>query len=132
MLTPNDETAYRPCMIVAHADTDYAARTARAFRRLGWDVYRASAGPEVRRLAWMLDPALVVLDAELPGESGWLTCDKLTREQPLIKVVLVDAGTAAGRGRFAEFVGAAGLVGRDDGVEALLDEVCETALPVAG
>ena len=86
-----DFTGFRPCLILAHADPAYAAQVVRAFRRHGWDVYPAQNGPEVRRLARMLEPQLVVLQTDLPEESGWLTCDKLTDEWPDCKVVLVSA-----------------------------------------
>jgi DNA-binding response OmpR family regulator len=127
--TAEDFAGYRPCLILAHADPVYAAQVVRAFRRHGWDVYPAQNGPEVRRLARMLDPQLVLLQADLPDESGWLTCDKLIGEFPTCKVVLVAAGVTPTRTAFAEFVGAADLVDRRDGMAALLDQVREPALP---
>ncbi len=56
---------YRPCLILAHADQQYAAAAARSFRREGWDVYTALTGPEARRLARMLRPSLIVLGTGL-------------------------------------------------------------------
>jgi ActR/RegA family two-component response regulator len=127
-----EETGYRPCVLIAHADPVYAARASREFRRRGWDPYEARTGPEARRLARMLEPALVVLGTELPEESGWLTCDKLTREDPSLDVFLVaDAPDVPGE-HFASFAGAAGLVAASDGVEALLHVVEDVPLPVAG
>jgi DNA-binding response OmpR family regulator len=130
--TKEDGGHFHPCLILAHGDPVYAASACRAFRRLGWDVYLARTGPEVRRLARMLEPDLVVLDAELPEETGWLTCDKLTHEAPRAKVVLVDDIPDAQREQFAAFVGAAALVGRKAGMAPLLDEVRSTVLPAAG
>ena len=46
----------------------------------------------------MLEPELVVLEADLQGESGWLTCAKLTRERPGCKVVLVSEYCGGGFG----------------------------------
>ena len=54
-----DYAGYRPCLILAHADPVYTAQVVRTFRRHGWDVYPAQSGPEVRRLARMLEPQLV-------------------------------------------------------------------------
>ena len=119
---------FRPCLILADADPVYNAQVVRAFRRHGWDVYPAQTGPQVRRLAHMMQPELVVLQADLPGESGWLTCDKLTGEFPAIKVVLVAANLTPYRADFADFVGADALVSRRDGVAALLPRVREPAL----
>jgi ActR/RegA family two-component response regulator len=132
MPVPHQETVvYRPCLILAHADAAYAAQASRAFRRLGWDVYVTRSGPETRRLARMLNPSVVVLEADLPEESGWLTCDKLVREQPLRKVILVGVDFSAECESFAAFIGAAGVVNQADGVQALVDHVCDTPVHAA-
>jgi CheY-like chemotaxis protein len=99
-----------PCLVVAGLD----GNAARAFRRSGWDVYSARTGPEARRLARMMEADLIVLDTLLPEESGWLTCEKLTRELPGARVVLVDADPDAHREELAEFVGAGALIARDE------------------
>src|SRR5262249_42925551 len=104
MSSVREPGSYRPCLVLAHADLGYAADACRRFRRLGWDVYQAHAGAEVRRLAHLLEPDLVVLDANLAGESGWLTCAKLTRERPATRVVLIDDGEHGDQDR-AAFVG---------------------------
>ena len=71
MNTAADEFAgYRPCLILAHADPAYSAQVLRTFRRQGWDVYAAHNGPEVRRLARMLQPHLVLLQADLPRRAA--------------------------------------------------------------
>src|SRR5437588_3500238 len=67
----------RPHVIIAHSDPGYTMAAVRAFRRNGWMFTLAANGPEARRLASAVAPDLVVLEAELPGESGWLTCAKL-------------------------------------------------------
>lgn len=122
----------RPGLVVAHTDEGYAALIGRSFRKLGWEVHLAHSGPEARRLARVVRPAIVVLDAELTGESGWLTCDKLTREQPSLRVILTGPDRQPQRARFATFVGAAGLVCQSDGVQALVTEVCSRSLPAVG
>jgi DNA-binding response OmpR family regulator len=119
MTSAREPGPYRPCLVLAHADAGYAADACRRFRRLGWDVYQAHAGAEVRRLAHLLEPDLVVLDANLVGESGWLTCAKLMRERPAGRVVLVDEG-GQGSQDMAAFVGATAVVSRQDGLAALL------------
>jgi DNA-binding response OmpR family regulator len=132
VFVPQEDTVvYRPCLILAHADAAYAALASRAFRRLGWDVYLTRSGPETRRLARMLNPSVVVLEADLPEESGWLTCDKLVREQPYRKVILVGVDFSAESESFAAFIGAAGVVNQADGVQALVDQVCDTPVNAA-
>ncbi len=123
---------YRPSLLVAHADPVYASGAARAFGRLGWDTYTARTGPEARRLARMLAADLVVLGADLPDESGWLTCAKLVHELPQVKVVLVADDPDACQEKFADFVGAYALVGHADGFPALVAEVEGPTLPAAG
>ena len=132
-MAPEEEAVdYRPALILAHGDPVYATLVAEAFRQRGWDVHLARSGPEARRLVQGLAPAAVVLDTELPGESGWLACDKLTRQQPQLRVVLVAPAVTAERRRFAAFVGAAGLVARADAARALVEQLCGTPLPAAG
>jgi hypothetical protein len=128
----DDFAGFRPCLILAHAEHGYAASVVRTFRRQGWDVYIARSGPEVRRLARMLSPQLVVLQADLREESGWLTCDKLTREMPTVRVVLVADDPTPMLHDFAAFVGAAALADRRDGLAALLPHFREPALPAVG
>jgi DNA-binding response OmpR family regulator len=120
------------CLVLAHTDVGYAARVSRQFRLLGWDVYLARTGAEVRRLTKKLAPAVVVLDVELADESGWLVCDKLNREQPGLKVVLIAPNLTSEDERLASFVGAAALIWQQDGISALVNEVLEVALPAAG
>src|SRR3954454_18040912 len=97
--------AYRPCLLLAHADASYASDACRRLRRLGWDVYQANAGPEVRRLARMLEPEAVVLAVNLGGESGGLTCAKLKQERPAGRVVLVADESGPRAQEMGQFVG---------------------------
>ncbi len=121
-----------PCLILAHPDPGYQMAIARGFRRLGWDVYLAGSGPEARRLVRMLEADVVILDAELPEESGWLTCDKLTREQPLVKVILVSRAPSPFGQSLAAFVGASALVNQADSLAPLVEELSAPAMPAAG
>ena len=122
----------RPCMIVVDEKPSPAALLARAFRRHGWDVYHARSGAEARRLARMLEPELLVMATDLAEESGWLTCEKLTREQPGVKVFLVGDAADSHNHDFAAFVGAVRLLNERDSVQDLVEEVCGRTLPVAG
>jgi DNA-binding response OmpR family regulator len=119
-------------MVLAYADSQYAALCCRQLRRLGWEVHLANRGSDARRLAQALRPSVVVIDIELHDESGWLTCDKLRREVPGQKVVLVSRQSTPEDRRLAGFVGAAALVSRASGTTALVDEVLGRALPAVG
>jgi DNA-binding NarL/FixJ family response regulator len=92
----------------------------------------ANSGKELRRLVRALAPAVVVIDTDLPDESGWLTCAKLSREMPGQKVILVGTRASEEERRLAVFVGASALVCRDQGVAALVAEIAGTALPAVG
>lgn len=126
------EAGRRPCLVLAHPDAMYAAVASRYFRQCGWDVALAHSGPEARRLAMLLRPTVIVLEANLREESGWLTCEKLAWERPRQKVVLVAADTEAENKRYAAFVGASDLVNRRDGVTRLVDAVFGAALRAVG
>jgi DNA-binding response OmpR family regulator len=113
----------RPHVIIAHSDAAYAAGVARAFRRHGWAVASTVSGPEARRLASALAADLVVLEADLPEESGWLTCAKLNVGVDRPPVILVTADDGARAEEFAQFAGAARFVTCAQGADPLLEEV---------
>jgi CheY-like chemotaxis protein len=120
-----------PCLVLAHPHPDSQAILARGFRRLGWDVYSAQSGPEARRLARMLAADMVILHVDLPEESGWLTCDKLIREQPSVSVILVGDDLSPRSQDLADFVGARALVDRAEGMVPLVEELLDSAAPAA-
>ncbi|HYT94103.1 MAG TPA: hypothetical protein VEL76_35635 [Gemmataceae bacterium] len=124
--------SFRPRLVLAYADSALSALSSRHFRRLGWEVHLTSSGVEARRLAHALRPQVVVLETDLRGESGWLTCAKLTLTGTDFKVVLVGDGVTAEEEAFADTVGAAAIVDRHAGLAALVAEVHESALPTVG
>jgi DNA-binding response OmpR family regulator len=124
MSPPNAKpVVYQPLLVLAYADSRHAVLSCRQLRRLGWQVHLTHDGAEARRLAQALDPALVVLDTDLPDESGWLTCAKLTLERPSQKVILVSPEVTAEGERYAAQAGAMALVPRSDDATALVQEV---------
>lgn len=108
-------------------NTAFAAWIARRLRRLGWGVHLAQSAAEVRRLINEVSPQVVVLETRLPDESGWLACEKILRDDPTIKVVLVASQPEHKGQAFAEFVGAAALISQEEGVQALIDRIVETS-----
>ncbi len=123
---------FRPRLVLAFSDTARAALTARHFRRLGWEVHQAASGPEARRLAHALRPQAVLLDVDLRGESGWLTCAKLTLDTADFKVVLLTDLVTPQKEDYADTVGAAAIVCRGAALPTLAGEVHETVLQTAG
>jgi DNA-binding response OmpR family regulator len=118
-------------MILACASSAHAALAARHFRRHGWEVHLAVSGPDARELTYALAPEIVLLDTQLPGESGWLTCAKFTMVNAGAKVILVSPEVTEEEERLAELVGAAALVGREGGVPQFGGEAERTCLPHA-
>jgi DNA-binding response OmpR family regulator len=124
--------AVRSSLVLAHRDPLYAALVRQIFVRLHWDVYMTASGVEARKLAIDLPATMVILDVDLHDESGWLTCAKMIQEDPDLHIVLVADHIGPSSHKFAYYVGAATLVGRNDGLRALVDAGRDVALPVAG
>lgn len=122
----------RPCLVLAHADPLYSALVRQIFLRLRWHVHVTASGAHARELVAEFAPSMIILDTELPDESGWLTCAKLTQEQPDLHVVLVADHIGHSSHAFAYYVGAEALVARNDGLRVLVDEARDVALPAAG
>ena len=113
------EIGSRPRLLLAYADPAYASECGRYFRRLGWEVQMVASGREARLLAGDYRPNVVVLDAELADESGWLTSAKISDENPGLRIVLVaDEWNEHTQDRL-RMVGAEHSVCRRDGAEAL-------------
>ena len=109
----------RPRLLLAYADAAYASECGRYFRRLGWEVEMVASGAEARDLVGEYQPNVVVLDALLLDEGGWLTCAKISTENPRLRIVLVvDERTENAQDRL-HLVGASQLVCRKDGGEGL-------------
>jgi DNA-binding NarL/FixJ family response regulator len=90
-----------------------------------------ASGAEAQRLAVELVPDIVILDVDLPDESGWLSAAKIRIAPPEQRVVLL-AGEADERlQERARSLGAIGLVRRQDGPEALAVLAFDRQLSVA-
>src|SRR5262249_48180974 len=114
--------ADRPRLVLAYADAAQAARHGHTFQRRGWEVHQTASGVEARRLAADLNPHLVILDTQLPDESGWLACAKLRLAQPQRRIVLVDPHISPEKERLGEFIGATATVSREADAAALFPE----------
>jgi CheY-like chemotaxis protein len=117
----------RDRVVLGLNDSVFAAWIARRLRRLGWGVHLVRSAAEVRALTKEFAPQVVVLETRLPDETGWLACEKILRDDPTVKVVLVASQPEQNGQAFAEFVGAAALISQEDGVQALIDQIVETS-----
>lgn len=109
----------QPTVVLGHADRGYRSEAYHYFRRLGVIFVAAETAQEARQLARLLTASVVILDAELPDESGHLTCAKIKADNPECRIVLLGHGDAADGPEFAKFAGADAFVDRADGPEAL-------------
>lgn len=122
----------RQRVVLGIDDTVFAAWIARRLRRLGWGVHLTRSGAEARRLCQEYSPQVVVLDTRLQDQSGWLTCEKIGRDDPTLKVILLDSKQEPNAAAFADFVGPAKLIRQEEGVQAIIDEIVATIAPLAG
>jgi DNA-binding NarL/FixJ family response regulator len=92
----------------------------------GWRVLRAGTPVEIRRLAGRHRLDAVVLPVDSPDESGWIACAKLRCARPRLKVFLMGERTPAAQ-RFAQFVGAEGLISPEIGAAQLVETIALSA-----
>jgi ActR/RegA family two-component response regulator len=122
MLYTPQETSLRPRLLLAYADSAYASRIVRSFRRLGWEVHMAATAAEARRLIDVYAPNAVLLEIDLPDESGWSASARIAAAHPDQRVILLGERPEQASARLAA-AGAAALVSRADGMEGLVRAV---------
>jgi CheY-like chemotaxis protein len=131
MVRDNSSFQGRPRLLLAYSDSAHASRCVRFFRRLGWEVHMVASGVEAQRLAGELMPRVIVLDVELPDETGWLSAAKIAIAPPEQRVILLAGHVDEHLQQRAQSLGVAGLVRRSDGPEALAPLVFDQQLSVA-
>jgi DNA-binding response OmpR family regulator len=99
-----------PRVVIGHRDQAYAAWLSQQLHGVGWESVTVDSAAKARVLARSEHTVALLLDVELQDESGWLTCDKVTRERPELCVVLLSRDTRPEKQRFATFVGARALL----------------------
>jgi DNA-binding NarL/FixJ family response regulator len=115
-------------IVVAGAESATMAHCLRHARQYGWQIHQTRSGSMARRLAARLNPAVVILDVNLDGESGWLTAAKLLLERPEQEVLLLAPDHFLVNRRLASFLGVRNVVSRRDVVAALkelFEPVCQ-------
>ncbi len=121
----------RPRLLLGYADSAHASQWARYFRRHGYSVHLIPSGVDTRRLATEIAPRVVILDTDLPDESGWLTAAKILLDRPEQKIFLVGPERTEANERLASFLGAAGYLSRDESPVALSEEILGTLMPAS-
>jgi DNA-binding response OmpR family regulator len=116
---------------LGYADSAHASHCARHFRRQGWEVHLIPSGVDTRRLASDLAPRVVILDTDLPDESGWLTAAKILLDRPEQKLYLVGKERTEANQRYAAYLGAAGFLTRDESPVTVAEEVLGNLMPAS-
>ena len=83
----------QPKLRVLLVDDDPSVRemVGRVLLGEGYRVLFASNGLEALAIAATVDIDLVLLDLNMPGQSGWDTFERLTSGNPLIAVIIITA-----------------------------------------
>ena len=122
----------RQRVVLGLDDTDFSAWQTRRLRGLGWIAYPTQSGEQARRLCRQHSPQVVVLDTGLEDQSGWLVCEKVLRDDPTLKVILLASQSERDGEAFAEFVGPSKLIRQTQGPQAVIDEIVGTTSAVVG
>lgn len=121
----------RPRLLLAYSDSAHASQCGRFFRRLGWEVRMVPCGFEARRQVYEFQPTILVVDADLPEESGWLTCAKIVLDRPQAKILVQVPFRDEESEKQVQFLGLDGLVSREEGVEGLAGAIMGQAVTQA-
>lgn len=78
-------------LLVVDDDPEVRESLAAVLREEGYQVLTAAGGHQALSLAAGASPDLVLLDLNMPDQSGWDTFEQLTRDNPLLPVLVVTA-----------------------------------------
>jgi DNA-binding response OmpR family regulator len=105
---PTDSSTVRPLVLVADPDVEYAALIARQLQWAGYGVITTGLGDEARELIDEKRPDALVIEAKLPGMSGYDLVRELREETDnrLMPIVMISARAGKLDRDFAFTVGA--------------------------
>ncbi len=121
----------RPRLVLVCSDATFSLAVRRFFAQNGWNVTLAKSCEELRSVTSSV-PQLVLIDADLPDQSGFLTCAKLLQACPDLHVYIFGTGSAPTAHRFSNFVGAAGYVDRSEGMVSVFTDLATRFASSAG
>lgn len=119
----------RPRLLLVYSDSAYASQAGRYFRRLGWEVRMAPRSCDARKQVAEFQPNYVVIDVDMPNESGWLTAAKMTLSATPARIIMQTPTRFEQDPRMAQFLDLDGMVAREDGVEALAETLLQQGVP---
>jgi CheY-like chemotaxis protein len=83
--------ANKKTILLVDDDPSVREMVGRVLVGAGYLVLSAANGPEALGIAATADIDLVLLDLNMPGQSGWDTFERLTSEHPLLAVIIITA-----------------------------------------
>ena len=94
-------------VIVANSNEDIRKSIAKQLRDCGWNVISVDTCSQLYKRMQAWPGAQVILNTQMPDESGFLACSKALRSQPTTQIHLVDEHADEVNQSLASFVGAA-------------------------
>jgi two-component system phosphate regulon response regulator PhoB/two-component system alkaline phosphatase synthesis response regulator PhoP len=113
----------RPQILLVEDDATLLEVMAEALRREGYCFETARNGDEAIDKAYRLNPEVVLLDIDLPGQSGYLVAAKLKVAKPSPKVLFLTALPRGQSDRVASFLRVDGIMHKPFAVRKLLGTV---------
>ncbi|HUK81242.1 MAG TPA: response regulator [Verrucomicrobiae bacterium] len=84
-------TGNQKTILLVDDDPSVREMVGRVLTGEGYLVLTAANGPEALRIAASTAIDLVLLDLNMPGQSGWDTFERLTSGNPLLAIVIITA-----------------------------------------
>jgi DNA-binding response OmpR family regulator len=113
----------RPQVLLVEDDELLLEVMSAALRRDGYTFVTAKTGDEAIDLAYRLQPTIVLLDIDLPEQSGYLVAAKLKVTRPSPKVVFLTALPRGQSDRVAAFLRVEGILHKPFAMRKLLSTV---------
>lgn len=113
----------KPQVLLVEDDEMLREVMAEALRSEGYSFETARDGDEAMEKAYRLNPAVVLLDIDLPGQSGYLVAAKLKIARPSPKVLFVTALPRGQCDRIATFLRVDGILHKPFAIRKLLGTV---------
>ncbi len=110
----------RPQILLVEDDELLLEVMAASLKREGYSFETARSGDEALAKAYHLRPEVVLLDIELPGQSGYLVAAKLKIARPSPKVLFVTALPRGKSDRAASFLRVDGILHKPFALKKLI------------
>jgi DNA-binding NarL/FixJ family response regulator len=116
-------------ILLAHRDAGFRRELLENLDGREVQVIQSATAEATHALAAEFRPSIIIVDADLPDQSGALTCAKLKISHPRCRVMLVGRQRNGADARLARFVGADVYVSQREGLDEILRYVSRRTLP---